>query len=162
MIILVEPGNDSDDDRGFCVWRLMIDFYATMAQVLPLLLLALIWDSAFLDRLRQQRRLSRRVDPAGVWFWTKPRVRIYTLIIATVVIASTGTSILVLAQFIPDSIGLRIALSCGLALVLGTLLTRIYYDVIVATSTGAERAIMPTSPNGGAGVNEPGQPRMEP
>jgi hypothetical protein len=47
MIILVEPGNDSDDDRGFCVWRLMIDFYATMAQVLPLLLLALIWDSAF-------------------------------------------------------------------------------------------------------------------
>lgn len=134
----------------------MTDFYTTMAQVLPLLLLALIWDSSFLDRLRGERRLSRRVDPAGVLFWTKPRVRVYTLTIAGVVIVSTGISILVLARFIPDSFTLRVILSCGLVLVLGTLLTRIYYDVIVATSTAAEkpagRAVLQA-----AAVSEPGQ-----
>jgi hypothetical protein len=112
----------------------MTDFYTTMAQVLPLLLLALLWDSSFLARLRGQRRLSRRVDPAGVLFWTKPRVRAYTLTIAAIVIGLTGISILVLANFIPDSFTLRVIMSCGLVLVLGTLLTRVYYDVIVATS----------------------------
>lgn len=130
----------------------MTDFYTTMAQVLPLLLLALIWDSSFLDRLRGQRRLSHRVDPAGVWFWTKPRVRVYTLTIAAVVIVSTGISILVLAHFIPDSFTLRLVLSCAVVLVLGTLLTRIYYDVIVATSTVAEKPPLPTP-----AVSEPGQ-----
>jgi len=117
----------------------MGDFYTTMAEVLPLLLLALIWDSSYLDRLRGQRRLSRRVDPAGVRFWTKPRVRVYTLMIAGIVIVSTGISILVLGRFIPDSLALRVTLSCGLVVVLSTLLTRIYFDVIVATSTAAEK-----------------------
>jgi hypothetical protein len=131
----------------------MADFYTTMAQVLPLLLLALIWDSAFLDRLRGQRRLSRRADPGGVRFWTKPRVRFYTLMIAAVVVVSTGVSILVLAHFIPDSFLLRAILSCGLVLVLGTMLTRIYYDVIVATSTAREKAA-PQAP----AVSEPDQP----
>jgi hypothetical protein len=50
------------------------NFYSTLAQVLPLLLLAFIWESGFLARLRQQRRPPKKVDSAGVWFWTKPRV----------------------------------------------------------------------------------------
>jgi hypothetical protein len=110
------------------------DYYTTMAQALPLLLLALIWDSSFLDRLRGQRRPLRRADPSGVLFWTKPRVRAYTLFVAVVVLASTGVSIFELAGFIPDTFALRLVLACLLVLVLATLLTRIWYDVLAATS----------------------------
>lgn len=110
------------------------NFYATLAQVLPLLLLAFIWDSGFLARLRRQRRLPRQVDPAGVRFWTKPRVRVYTLAIAGVVIVSTAVTMFVLGGLIPDSYSLRVALSVGLVLVLLTLLTRIVLDVLWATA----------------------------
>lgn len=109
------------------------DYYTTMAQALPLLLLALIWDSSFLDRLRGQRRPLRRTDPSGVLFWTKPRVRAYTLFVAIVVLASTGVAIFELAGFIPDTFALRLVLACLFGLVLATLMTRIWYDVLAAT-----------------------------
>ena len=110
------------------------DFYATLAQVLPLLLLALIWDSSYLDRVRGQRRPKRSEDPSGVRFWTKPRVRVYVLFVATVVIISTGTTLLVLGGMIPDSFALRVVLTCALAVPLGTLLYRIWIDVIESTA----------------------------
>jgi len=119
------------------------DFYATLAQVLPLLLLAFIWDSGFLARLRGQRRLPRRVHPGGVWFWTKPRVRVYTLVVTGVVIVSTAVTVLVIAGLIPDSHALRIALSAGLGLVLITLLTRITLDVLWATAIVPESTDYP-------------------
>lgn len=109
-------------------------FYSTLAQVLPLILLAFIWDSGFLARLRGQPRRPRREDPAGVLFWTKPRVRIYTLTVAAVVIASTGVTLFELGGLIPDSRALRVVLSAGLVFALGTLLTRITYDVLAATA----------------------------
>jgi hypothetical protein len=110
------------------------NFYSTLAQVLPLLLLAFIWDSGFLARLRQQRRLPKKVDPSGVRFWFKPRVRIYTLTVVGVVIVSTAVAVFVLGGVIPDSYALRLALSIGLVLVLITLLTRIAVDVFWATA----------------------------
>ena len=110
------------------------NFYPTLAQVLPVLLLALIWDSAYLIRLRRQRRPLRRDDPAGVWFWTKPRVRVYILVVTGAAITSIAIIMLVLAGLIPDSLGLRIALSAGLILLLATLAVRIGADVIRATS----------------------------
>jgi hypothetical protein len=109
-------------------------FYSTLAQVLPVLLLAFIWDSGFLMRLRQQRRPQRTVDSEGVWFWTKPRVRVYTLLVVGTVTVSIGISVLVLAGEIPDSHGLRVVLSAGLVLVLATLTTRITIDVLWATT----------------------------
>lgn len=116
------------------------DYYTTIAQVMPLLLLALIWDSSFLDRLRGQRRPSRRVDPSGVLFWTKPRVRVYTLFVGGVVLASTAVAIFELAGFIPDSFTLRVVLACLLGLVLATLATRIWYDVVAATASTQDPA----------------------
>jgi hypothetical protein len=117
------------------------DFYTTLAQVMPLLLLALIWDSSYLERLGGQRRLSRRTDPDGVRFWTKPRVRAYILTITGITVASTGIAVLVLARLIPDSYSLRVVLSGGLVVVLGTVLYRIYYDVLAATSAAKESAV---------------------
>jgi hypothetical protein len=128
------------------------NFYATLAQVLPLLLLAFIWDSGFLVRLRRQRRLPRRVDSAGVWFWTKPRVRVYTLVVTGVVIISIAVTVLVLAGLIPDSSALRIALSAGLVLVLVTLLTRIAIDVIWATTVVPGSTASSEQSPGAAGI----------
>ena len=79
-------------------------------------------------------------DSAGVWFWTKPRVRVYMLVVTGVVVGSTGVTVLVLAGLIPDSRALRIVLSGGLVLVLATLLTRISVDVIRATAVLPESA----------------------
>ncbi|WP_125617928.1 hypothetical protein [Actinomadura sp. WAC 06369] len=39
------------------------EFYTTLAQVFPVLLLALLWDSRYLERLREQERRSRAADP---------------------------------------------------------------------------------------------------
>jgi hypothetical protein len=110
------------------------NFYPTLAQVFPLLLLAVVWDSGFLERLRRQRRLPRKEDPVeGVRFWSKRRVRWYTLGVVGSAVVSTGVTLFVLAGVIPDSYALRLGLSCVLAIVLLTLLTRISVDVLWAT-----------------------------
>jgi hypothetical protein len=104
-----------------------------MAQVLPVLLLALLWDSDYLSRLRRQQRPSRRVDPAGVWFWTKPRVRIHMLFVTTVLIAGIAVSLFVLAGVLADAAWLRGVLVAGLLLALVSLLVRIGSDIVLAT-----------------------------
>jgi hypothetical protein len=116
------------------------DFYATLAQVMPVLLLALMWESGFLQRLGTQSRLLRKVDPAGVRWWTKPRVRVYALTINTVMIAATGASLTVLAGLLPDSPLLRAMLLGAVVLALATLLTRICVDVLAATTSGTTSA----------------------
>jgi hypothetical protein len=110
------------------------NFYPTLAQVFPLLLLAVVWDSGFLERLRRQRRLPKKEDQAqGVRFWYKSRVRWYTLGVVGLAVASMGVIVFVLAGVIPDSYALRLILSFVLVLVLLTLLTRISIDVLWAT-----------------------------
>jgi hypothetical protein len=130
------------------------NFYTTLAQVLPLLLLAFIWDSGFLARLPQQRRLPKKTDPAGVLFWTKPRVRVYTLLVAAIVIVSIAVTIFVLGGLIPDSHALRIALCAGLVLVLVTLATRITVDVLGATTSAAKPPV-PSAESSSAPSGEP-------
>ncbi|MEE6258985.1 hypothetical protein [Plantactinospora sonchi] len=109
------------------------DFYTTLAQVLPVLLLALLWDSRYLDQLRRQARPSRRVDPAHGYFWTKPRVRAYSLTIASVIVTELAVVVFVLAGALSDSAALRAVLVAGLVLALATLLTRVAVDVFDAT-----------------------------
>lgn len=109
------------------------DFYTTLAQVLPVLLLALIWDSRYLDQVRRQQRPSRRVDPAGGYFWTKPRVRAYSLTVASVIVVELAVVVFVLAGALPDSTVLRTVLVAGLVLSLATLLFRVVVDVVDAT-----------------------------
>lgn len=109
------------------------DFYATMAQVLPVLLLALVWEANYLQRLRAQPRPSRRVDPAGVWFWTKPRVRAYSLFVAAVLVTGIAVSMLVLAGALADAAWLRGVLVGILLFALVTLLVRMSTDIVIAT-----------------------------
>jgi hypothetical protein len=110
------------------------DYYATSAQVLPILLLALLWDSRFLENVATESRSARRHDPEkGVFFWTRRRVRIYSLVVATAITINTGMCLLVLVGLVGDSPVVRGSVLAGTALALGTLLTRAYVEIIKAT-----------------------------
>jgi hypothetical protein len=111
------------------------DFYATMAQVFPVLLLAFVWESRFLERISHEARRTRRHDPSGVLFWTKPRVRVYLLAVTGTVVVGIVVSVAVLGGVFPDGPATRIFLIAGLVLMLATLMTRIAVDVIAATRT---------------------------
>lgn len=50
------------------------ELHTTVAQVLPVFLLAPMWESASLDRLRSEHRPGRGGAERGCC-WTKPRVR---------------------------------------------------------------------------------------
>ncbi|MFG6198191.1 hypothetical protein [Nonomuraea sp. JJY05] len=110
------------------------DFYATLAQVLPVLLLAFVWDSGYLARLGNQERHHRRHDSAhGVRFWTKGRVRAYALLVTTALLADLGLCALVLADLIQDSWTVRTLALSGLGLALVTILTRVTSDILAST-----------------------------
>ncbi|MEV0619505.1 hypothetical protein AB0I81_39730 [Nonomuraea sp. NPDC050404] len=103
----------------------MRDFYATVAQVLPVVLLALVWDSKYFDGLSARQR--------NVRFWTLERVRNYALTVATVIIADLAVCLLVLAGTVPDSAWLRGVVIAGAVLGLASLLFRIFATIIANT-----------------------------
>ncbi|MFC5751264.1 hypothetical protein [Actinomadura rugatobispora] len=103
----------------------MRDFYGTMAQVLPVVLLALVWESKYFDELASRPRAAR--------FWTLQRVRVYALMVVTAILADLSVCALVLAGAIPDSVGLRAGVVAGLLLGIASLLFRIFVHVINAT-----------------------------
>lgn len=110
------------------------DLYATVAQVLPVLLLALVFESRHLERVRGEQRRSRREDPVnGVRFWTKARVRAYMLVVAAVVLGDTGLCVLALAGWVPDILPVRAVVVAGVVLAVGTLLFRVSVDILDAT-----------------------------
>ncbi len=103
----------------------MRDFYSTLAQVLPFLILAICWDSKYLDRLRNQDRKDH--------LWTKSRVRIFGIVVCGTTVGEIAVVFLVLAGVLADGTLLRVLLLLGLALLLGTLLTRLCVDIVDAT-----------------------------
>ena len=114
----------------------MRDFYGTVAQVLPVVVLALVWESRYFEILRARPRLTRQHDPEeGVRFWTLHRVRIYSLTVATAIILDIAVCLLVLAGLIGDSPALRVLISAGVALGLVSLLYRIWVHVLDATQS---------------------------
>ena len=141
------------------------DFYVTVATILPVLLLALIWDSRSLENVRKQERKLRKVDAVnGVLFWTKRRFRLYTLFVATVIVIALGLCIFELGGAISNRLPLRVFLMAAVVLTLATLITRIWVDVIAATVEPAAApapapAVVAMADAGGGAVDpEPGQP----
>jgi hypothetical protein len=110
------------------------DFYSTMAQVFPVLMLALIWESGFLERLKYETRRNKAGNLAnGVRFWTKRRVRVWIIVVAVVSAAELLLTIAVLVDALSDTVLVRVLVLAGLAMVLGSLLTRAIVDVLAAT-----------------------------
>jgi hypothetical protein len=102
-----------------------------------------MWDSAYLTRLQQQHRPSRRHDPDGGFWWTKPRVRVYILTVAFVIMADILLGVMVLAGAVPDEPVVRVLAVAGVVVALGSLLLRIWFDVVDATHAD------PADPDGG-------------
>ncbi|SCF28377.1 hypothetical protein GA0070561_4969 [Micromonospora saelicesensis] len=130
------------------------DFYATLAQVLPVVLLAMLFDSRYLDVLARDHRPSRREKPKGGYFWTKPRVRVYVLTVASLLMCEFLCVFLVLGGLIDDRAWLRGVLIGGLTLFLGTLLTRVWVAVVAATA--------PTQPGRNATLDDERGRAVEP
>jgi len=107
------------------------DFYATLAQVLPVLLLTIVWDRDWLTRLGARTR--RTASTPGVLFWTKPVVRWYSMLLTFILIAAIGACLLVLAGALDDAGWLRGVLVGAAGLALGTLAVRIAAGVLDAT-----------------------------
>ena len=116
----------------------MRDFYATAAQVLPVILLALVWESRYFEQLRLRQKSSR--SPAGndtFRFWTLPRVRIYSLFVAGVIVVAIAICLLVLGGFVGSSGALRGIVTAGVALALASLLYRVCVHIISSTNPSA-------------------------
>ena len=109
----------------------MRDFYGTLAQVFPVLMLAVVWESAYLDKLRTQDRSAMR-------FWTRRRVRAWTIAIVAITVGEIGLITLVLANVVPDAWVTRALVIAGLACVLGTIMTRATVDIVNATTEPAD------------------------
>jgi hypothetical protein len=112
--------------------RVHTEFYATVAQIIPVLLLALLWESAYLDRLRAEPRPARGRGTSG-YFWTKPRIRAFILSVTTAVMLALFTDVLVLVGVVSDTPFVRGVVVAGLVIVMGTLFFRIWVDVVRAT-----------------------------
>ncbi|QOC93323.1 hypothetical protein [Micromonospora craniellae] len=122
------------------------DLYATSAQVLPVLMLALLWESRFLERIQTQPRRPRSEDPVhGVRFWTRRRVGLYAGFVATTSVAGTALAVLVLAGVLPDAPALRVVVCGCILLALATLLTRTLIDIAQATAPTAAPTPTPSA-----------------
>jgi hypothetical protein len=107
------------------------DFYSTLAQVLPVVLLTIVWDRDWLNQLSS--RVRRTPTTPGVRFWIKPVVRWYSIAVAAVLIGAVSLCILVLANAIDDAIWIRALLIAATALALLTLFVRLTSGIINAT-----------------------------
>lgn len=103
------------------------DFYTTLAQVLPVLLLTIVWDRDWLTSLPARHRGS---GPNAVRFWTKPVVRWYTLLLTVVLLSAIAASLLVLAGGLADAGWLRVVLVLAAVMALATLMVRIGAGVL--------------------------------
>ena len=111
------------------------DFYATLPQVLPVLLRTIVWDRDWLTRLGM--RVRRTPTRPGVVFWTKPVVRSYSVVLTVVLVGAVGLCVValavVLAGALGDAVWLRVVLVAAMGMALATLAVRIVAGVLDAT-----------------------------
>jgi hypothetical protein len=105
-----------------------VEFYATAAEMFPVLFLAIAWDSGYFKSLK-----GRTDDKA--WFWKRRQIRWFGIVLCTWNILSIVVALLVLAGLAPDWIVLRLLVMVGLVVSAGTLLYRIYAALRDATKT---------------------------
>jgi hypothetical protein len=98
------------------------DYFASAAQVIPVLLLALVWESNYLQMVKSEALEHRR-------FWTQARIRLWSRVILPYSIATEGLAFAVLAGWVDDSGIQRGVVAAGLAGLLVTLLVRMISDV---------------------------------
>lgn len=126
----------------------MSEYYANAAQVLAVVLLALVWESKYFDNL--DKRAFK-----GKWYkWNPRKVRIYSTSAALVVIAGMAVSLIILAGWLTNNTAWRIFVGAGLVLALGSLLFRMVSHIMgrdkIAQNSAAQ-ALPMTQPGGSSG-----------
>jgi hypothetical protein len=101
----------------------MTDFYMAVATVLPLLLLAIVWDSKYLSKLHNRTTAMK-------WF-----VLVYGPVAVTYVVCAIALCVAVLGDVWKDATWTRWVIWVGLALAMFTLITRACSDIIEAALT---------------------------
>ncbi|HEY5858290.1 MAG TPA: hypothetical protein VIW24_30780 [Aldersonia sp.] len=108
------------------------EFYAALAKVLPVLLLALAWESSYREKLKRRANIGR-----SELFWTVRRVRGFSFALTAMLVAGIYLSISVLADTWPsDALWVRLLLMAFLICTLTTLFVRIGADTVEATTEG--------------------------
>jgi IPT/TIG domain len=97
--------------------KLISDFYANAAQVLAILVLALIWDSKYFNKVRTGAFNNRQ-------FWKPPKIRVYSTLVAVVAIGGIAVCLAFLSGLLTNSTQLRVGVRFAVALALITLLFR--------------------------------------
>jgi hypothetical protein len=105
-----------------------LDYYATSAQVFPVRLLAIAWESRYLEKLK-----TRNTD--GQKIWKKPVIRVYGITLCCWNVISLALCVGVLAGWPHDAVWLRVIVMIGLVTSAATLLTRIGIEIWDATTS---------------------------
>jgi hypothetical protein len=110
------------------------NFYITVAQIIPLLMLALVWDGGYLTRVSSGETLSQSV-------WTPSRVKIWSWLILPY-----AAAVELLCILATDARSLRNELWGTLVVIaliglLTTLLVRMLADVSLAAGAAAKLAL---------------------
>jgi hypothetical protein len=111
------------------------DLYSTAAQVIPVLLLALAWDSKYLDRLRDEPRESV--------FWRKPRVAIWSYFGTGAALLAEAVCLLVVSSVLDPGVVAKGLTLVGIGALIGSIWTRIYVDIHRGTGWPGRRGRRP-------------------
>jgi hypothetical protein len=127
-----------------------MEFYSTTAQVIPVLLLALGWDSGYLKRVQNQVKDRRR--------WPDPRIRAWGTAMALTSLIGEAAMVLVLADVmtggpVPKSLGL-----IALAALSITVTVRLITDILAATDPSRSDPQQTTDRQPHTVANDPGAP----
>jgi hypothetical protein len=93
---------------------LVSDFYANAAQVLAIVVLALIWDSKYFNKVRTGAFNNRLV-------WKPLPIRLYSTIVAVAAIGGIAVCLAFLSGWLTNSTPLRVGVRCAVACALVTL-----------------------------------------
>jgi hypothetical protein len=109
----------------------MRDLYATIAQVLPVIVLALIFDTRYFDRLGAEDDPAATVAEHKIWKLSV--IRWYTPVVAFIILADTAFCLVVLTNLVTDATWTRWVAVAGAGVALGNLFGRIWIIVDRAT-----------------------------
>lgn len=113
-----------------------MDFYATTAQVIPVLLLALVFESGYFNRIKDEDRSNNAV-------FTKPVVRWWSLFMIAAALAGEAAMMLVLADIVDGGVVPKAFALTGVTALLGSMAVRLTVDIWDATKVPKKRKPVP-------------------
>jgi hypothetical protein len=98
-----------------------MDFYNTSAQVIPVLVLALAWESNYPQQLANEDRTTG--------FWKMKRVAAWSYFCTAAAVFAEAMCLLVVASIVDPGVIPKIVAFAGLTALIGSLLTRVFADI---------------------------------